>query len=119
MSIADLYESLPYGPAPEGADLSLEWLDSHDRKFGHFIGGEFQDGERLFEVFNPATAVQIAQVSQAGANDIDRAVEAARQAQPGWQSLGGHGRARILYAIARQIQKHSRLLAFLESIVNG
>ena len=50
---------------------------------------------------------------------MDRAVRAARSAQPVWWSLGGHGRARYLYALARQVQKHSRLLAVLESLDNG
>ena len=50
---------------------------------------------------------------------MDRAVRAARKAQPEWSALGGHGRARYLYAIARQIQKHSRLFAVLESLDNG
>ncbi|MGH7526946.1 MAG: aldehyde dehydrogenase family protein [Gemmatimonadales bacterium] len=51
--------------------------------------------------------------------DVDRAVRAARAAQPGWWALGGHGRARHLYALARQVQKHSRLFAVLESLDNG
>ena len=46
-------------------------------------------------------------------------MRAARAAQPGWWALGGHGRARYLYAIARQVQKHSRLFAVLESLDNG
>ena len=53
------------------------------------------------------------------AADVDAAVAAARAAQPGWHGLGGHGRARILYALARLIQKHSRLFAVLESMDNG
>jgi aldehyde dehydrogenase (NAD+) len=50
---------------------------------------------------------------------VDRAVRAAREAQSGWWALGGHGRARYLYAMARQIQKHSRLFAVVESLDNG
>jgi len=44
---------------------------------------------------------------------------AARRAQPAWAKLGGHGRARHLYALARMIQKHSRLFAVLETLDNG
>ncbi|MGZ8398627.1 MAG: aldehyde dehydrogenase family protein, partial [Gemmatimonadales bacterium] len=51
--------------------------------------------------------------------DVDRAVKAARKAQPDWCALGGHGRARYLYAIARQVLKHSRDFAVLESLDNG
>ncbi|HRF41835.1 MAG TPA: aldehyde dehydrogenase family protein, partial [Saprospiraceae bacterium] len=39
--------------------------------------------------------------------------------QPAWAALSGHQRGRYLYAIARQIQKHSRLFAVLESMDNG
>jgi len=119
MSIADLYETLPYGPAPEGAELANEWLDAHDRRFGHAIGGETVFSDTTFEVFNPATAQVIAEVSQAGIEEVNRAVEAARKAEPGWWALGGHGRARAMYALARQIQKHARLLAVLETLDNG
>src|ERR687890_581175 len=48
-----------------------------------------------------------------------QAVAPARRAQPGWWALGGHGRARYLYAIARQVQKQSRMFAVLESLDNG
>ena len=44
---------------------------------------------------------------------------AARKAQPAWQALSGHERARYLYALARQVQKHSRRLAVLETMDNG
>ncbi len=61
----------------------------------------------------------MARLTQAGAAEVDRAVRAARAAQPGWWALGGHGRARHLYALARQVQKHSRFFAVLESLDNG
>ncbi|MGH7732696.1 MAG: aldehyde dehydrogenase family protein, partial [Gemmatimonadales bacterium] len=46
-------------------------------------------------------------------------VKAARVAQPGWWAIGGHARARHLYALARLVQKHSRLLSVVESLDNG
>jgi aldehyde dehydrogenase (NAD+) len=58
-------------------------------------------------------------VSQGSPADVDAAVKAARLAFPAWRALGGHGRARFLYAIARHIQKHSRLFAVLETMDNG
>src|SRR6201999_3903820 len=61
----------------------------------------------------------LATIGQADAADVDRAVKAARAALPGWQALTGHQRARYLYAFARQVQKHSRRLAVLESMDNG
>ncbi|HWW72606.1 MAG TPA: aldehyde dehydrogenase family protein, partial [Duganella sp.] len=45
--------------------------------------------------------------------------EAARRAQPGWQALGGHGRAKVMYSLARLLQKHARLFAVLETLDNG
>ncbi|MGH7700066.1 MAG: aldehyde dehydrogenase family protein, partial [Gemmatimonadales bacterium] len=60
-----------------------------------------------------------ARVAQGGAADVDRAVRAARAAFPGWAGLSGHARARYLYALAREVQKHARLLAVLESLDNG
>jgi aldehyde dehydrogenase (NAD+) len=50
---------------------------------------------------------------------VDSAVAAARSAQKSWASLPAHDRAKHLYAIARSIQKHSRLLAVVESMDNG
>jgi aldehyde dehydrogenase (NAD+) len=58
-------------------------------------------------------------VATASAADVDAAVAAARAALPAWQALTGHQRARYLYALARQVQKHSRRLAVLETLDNG
>ena len=121
MSVAAIFESMEYGPAPESDAHARAWLDDHGRAFGLFIGGEWIEaasGEG-FETVNPATGEVLARIAQAGAADVDAAVAAARAAQPGWHGLGGHGRARILYALARLIQKHSRLFAVLESMDNG
>jgi aldehyde dehydrogenase (NAD+) len=61
----------------------------------------------------------LASVAQGSAADVDAGVKAARAASPKWQALTPHARARYLYAIARQIQKHSRLFAVLETMDNG
>lgn len=119
MGITEIYESMEYGPAPESAALANEWLDLHGRRFGQFIGGTWTEPSETFEIFNPANAKVIAEVSQGSAQDVDKAVAAARSALAGWQKLGGHERAKYLYALARQIQKHSRLFAVLESMDNG
>ncbi len=119
--VAEVFESLEYGPAPESTDLAEAWLDRYQRSFGHFIGGIWSDegeGDR-FDVANPATAQVIASLRQGSAGDVAKAVDAAREAQSGWWALGPHGRARYLYAIARHIQKRARLLAVLESMDNG
>src|SRR5207237_10537010 len=61
----------------------------------------------------------LARVASANGADVDRAVAAARAAFETWGKTSGHVRARYLYALARHIQKHSRLLAVLESLDNG
>jgi aldehyde dehydrogenase (NAD+) len=121
MSIAEKFASLEYGPAPEDPKDALRWLDRHERKFGHFIGGEWRppvEG-KFFETNDPSTGEAIATVAQGSAADIDAAVQAARKALPLWQSLTFHARARYLYALARAVQRHSRRLAVLETIDNG
>jgi aldehyde dehydrogenase (NAD+) len=119
-SIPEIFQSMEYGPAPESAGPVQEWLGRHNRKFGLFIGGRWTElGSEMFETLNPATAKPLATLTQAGSADIERAVAAAYKAQPQWWALGGHGRARYLYAIARQVQKHSRFFAVLESLDNG
>ncbi len=119
-SIPDIFGTMAYGPAPEAVAPAHAWLDQHERRFGLFIGGTWTaPGGETFESLNPATGKPLARLTQAGAADVDRAVRAARAAQAAWWGLGGHGRARYLYAIARQVQKHSRLFAVLESLDNG
>ncbi len=120
-AIAEIFETLEYGPAPESADAALAWLEARGREILPFIGGAFRKpaaGE-WFETLNPATAKPLARVFQCGAAEVDAAVDAARAAQGPWWDLGGHGRARHLYAIARNVQKNARLLAVLETLDNG
>ncbi|MEO6525081.1 MAG: aldehyde dehydrogenase family protein [Gemmatimonadaceae bacterium] len=118
-SVREIYGTMEYGPAPEGDAAAREWLERHDGKFGHYVAGAWTKPAGTFEVNNPATAKRIALVSQGSRKDVDAAVKAARKALPAWQALGGHGRARYLYALARAVQRNSRLLAVLESMDNG
>ncbi|MEM1432159.1 MAG: aldehyde dehydrogenase family protein [Pseudomonadota bacterium] len=119
MTVQEILETMEYGPAPESAEAALAWLEDAGGAFGHFINGGFTEPGDGFESRNPATGTLLAQLSQAGQADIDAAVAAARAAQPAWEGLGGHGRARVLYAIARLLQKHARLFAVLEVMDNG
>ena len=121
MKVAEIFESLEYGPAPESASIALEWLEQHERRFQHFINGEWvkPNADEFFETVNPANARPLARIAQGSAKDVDAAVAAASEALEKWQELGGHGRARYLYALARAIQKHARLFAVVETMDNG
>jgi aldehyde dehydrogenase (NAD+) len=118
--VREAFESMAWGPAPESPSPALRWLEAHGRTLGHLIGGSFGPaGAETFATINPATGEELARVTQGTSTDIDRAVAAARGAQPAWQVLGGHGRARWLYALAREVQRNSRLFAVVESLDNG
>ncbi|WP_299550718.1 aldehyde dehydrogenase family protein [uncultured Tateyamaria sp.] len=119
MTVKEIFESMDYGTAPEAAGDALAWIVDQGARFGHFINGQFTDPSDGFESKNPATGEVLATLSQATQADVDAAVKAARAAQPKWAKSGGHARARILYAIARLLQKHSRLFAVLETLDNG
>ena len=121
MSIVEKFVTMDYGPAPEDPREAFAWLDRRSRRFGHFIGGAWQaplDG-KYFDTTDPSTGEKLADVAQGAAPDVNAAVKAARSALPAWQSLTPHARARYLYALARQVLKHSRRLAVLETLDNG
>lgn len=119
MTTREIFDSMEYGPAPEAAGPAYEWIAAHGGHFGQYIAGAFTAPATGFETRDPATGKVLATISQATQSDIDAAVKAARAAQPKWWKLGGHGRARVLYALARILQKQSRLFAVLETLDNG
>jgi len=121
MSVIEKFTTMEYGPAPEDPKESLQWLDRHKHRFGHFIGGAWKapaEGQ-YFDTLDPSTGEKIAEVAQGSVADVHAAVKAARNALKEWQALMPHARAKFLYALARQVQKHSRRLAVLETIDNG
>ncbi len=105
-----------YAPAPQARDVV-----AIDDSYGLFIGGEFVDpaSDESLTSLDPATGDRLAEVAVAGAEDVDRAVAAARDAQAGWAAMPGSQRAKYLYRIARLVQDRARELAVLESIDNG
>ncbi len=119
MTVRGIFETMDYGPAPEGAAEALAWIAGHQGRFGHWIDGGFTRPGDLFETANPATGKALAEVTQGTGADVAAAVAAARRAQPRWAKAGAHERARVLYALGRLVQKHSRILAVLESLDNG
>jgi len=104
-----------YAPAPESRDI----VDIK-ASYGLFIDGEFVDADTSFKTVNPASEEVLAEIAEAGAADVDRAVTAARKAYDGvWSRLPATERAKYLFRIARIIQERSRELAVLESLDNG
>lgn len=118
-TIKEILQTMDYGPALETTKEAQAWLDQHGRRFGLFIDNAWTEALDTFASTNPADGVELAQITQATNDDVERAVLAARRAQPGWVAMGGAGRAKVMYAIARLLQKHSRLFAVLETLDNG
>jgi aldehyde dehydrogenase (NAD+) len=120
-TVAENLRTLDYGVAPEDPALSIAWLDRFQRRFGHFIGGEWVApvAGRYFDTADPSSGEKLADVAQGSAADVDAAVKAARTALRSWQALTPHARSKYLYALARQVQKHSRRLSVLETLDNG
>ena len=119
MTIRDIFDTMSYGPAPESSAESMEWIATYKGRFGHWIDGAFTKPGETFTTANPATGKALAEVTQGSAGDVDAAVRAARKAQGKWGALPGHARAKVLYALARLVQKQSRLFAVLETLDNG
>jgi aldehyde dehydrogenase (NAD+) len=106
-----------YAPAPESRDVV-----ALRESYGLFIDGDFVPGkgDGVFKTISPATEEVLAEVTEAGPADVDRAVSAARRAyERTWSVMPGRERAKYLFRIARIIQERARELAVLESLDNG
>ncbi|MCP9986713.1 aldehyde dehydrogenase family protein [Streptomyces sudanensis] len=105
-----------YAPAPESRSV-VDIAPS----YGLFVDGEFTEAAdgRVFKTVSPSTEEVLSEVARAGAEDVDRAVKAARRAFGPWSALPGSERAKYLFRIARIVQERSRELAVLETLDNG
>lgn len=121
VNVESYFKSMSYGPSTEDDSAARDWLATHKTGFGHFIDGAFTSPKKgdTFDAIEPATGQFLARISQGKKADVDAAVRAARKAQPGWAALSGHKRARVLYALARIIQRNARLIAVVEALDNG
>jgi acyl-CoA reductase-like NAD-dependent aldehyde dehydrogenase len=92
-------------------------LEQHDL----FIDGSFVPGSSgaYSTDVNPATELPIARVAQGSAEDVDRAVRAARAALPAWSRMRASERGRILQRAASLIEEHQDELGRLESMDAG
>ncbi len=105
-----------YAPAPESRAV----VDIRP-SYGLFIGGDFVEGTgSSFATIDPATETTLAEVSEASAADVDRAVKAARTAYTRvWSRMSGADRGKYLFRIARLLQERAREFAVLETLDNG
>ncbi|MBB5119689.1 betaine-aldehyde dehydrogenase [Streptomyces eurocidicus] len=108
--------SFTYAPAPESRSV-VDIAPS----YGLFIDGEFTEatGGKVFKTVSPSSEEVLSEVAHGSAEDVDRAVKAARKAFEKWSALPGSERAKYLFRIARIIQERSRELAVLETLDNG
>ena len=112
-------------PAKDGWDYapSIESRDSvsFEERYGLFIGGEevAPRSRSWFTTVSPATEEPLAEVAQAGAKDVARAVDAAREGFETWSAWKPSERAKVLFRIARILQERARELAVAESLDGG
>ncbi len=106
-SVADIFASMAYGPAPESDKVVQQWLEDHERSFGHFINNQWvkPEGRKFIDSTSPADGKFLAKTIQGNSEDVDAAVSAASEAQVKWAALSNHARARHLYNVARHVQK--------------
>jgi len=121
MKLDKSFEKLEYSKALESDKEAMQWLAKNDHRFGQFIGGEFllQKSSNTIAVTNPADNIALASIEIADKKLINAAIKSAREAQEKWYKSGGHARAKVLYALARLIQKNARIISVLETLDNG
>ena len=106
-----------YAPAPESTDhVNVK------KRYGLFINGEFVAPEkgRYFDTINPATEEKLSRVAQASDADVDKAVQAAREAyRKTWSKMKPAERGKYIFRIARIMQERAREFAAIESLDGG
>jgi aldehyde dehydrogenase (NAD+) len=110
-------KGLDYAPAPESKD-HIQLKDRYDL----FINGKFvaPDSGKYFDTINPSTEQKLAEVAEANAKDVDKAVQAARNTyEKVWSKMPAKERGKYIYRIARIIQERARELAVIESMDGG
>ena len=106
-----------YAPAPESKAAA-----KIDAKYDLFINGKFEKplSKKYFATTNPANEEKLADVAEANAADVDKAVKAARNAyEKTWKKMPAKERAKYIYRIARVMQERARELAVIETLDGG
>jgi len=113
----DFKNGWSYAPAPQDAShISLK------KQYELFIGGKFikPESDTYFDSINPTTEKKLADIAQAGSEDIDKAVKAARKAYDKiWSYLAPSERGKYIYRLARMIQERAREFAIIETLDGG
>jgi aldehyde dehydrogenase (NAD+) len=117
-------------PGPASSSVLWEYapsLESTDHfkiasRYNLFIGGKFVEPHsgKWFETLNPATEDTLAEIAEADAADVDRAVKEARRAYDKvWRKISASERSKYIFRIARLIQEKARALAVVETMNGG
>ena len=104
-------------PAPESKSIA-----KINPRYDLFINGKFEKplSKKYFDTINPANEEKIAEVAEANAADVNKAVKAARAAyDSSWKKMPAKERAKYIYRIARMIQERAREFAIIESLDGG
>ena len=104
-------------PAPESKSAA-----KINERYDLFINGKFEkpQSKKYFATINPATEEKLSEVADANAADVNRAVEAARNAyEKTWKKIAPKERAKYIYRIARMVQEKARELAIIETLDGG
>src|SRR5207302_6824965 len=87
------------------------------------INGQWTEGSKTFDTMNPATGEVLTQVAEASAADVDRAVQAARQAfedrDGAWRKFSSSERGKLIWRLADLVDTNIEELAELETLDNG
>jgi aldehyde dehydrogenase (NAD+) len=103
-------------PAPESTSHA-----NIAKQYELFINGEFQKpiSGKYFDTINPADETLLSSIAEAGDDDVDKAMKAAKAAHKSWSKISGKERGKYIYRIARMIQEKSREFAVIESLDGG
>jgi acyl-CoA reductase-like NAD-dependent aldehyde dehydrogenase len=102
------------------SDAARSFVESGPHKL--LIGADWVDAAdgRTFETIDPSTGKVICEVAQAGAEDVERAAQAARTALEGpWANMPAAGRSQLINKLADLIEANAAELAEIESLDNG
>ena len=70
-SVAEIFKTMDYGPAPESDTEARAWLATHGAKFGHFVNGAWTKVGATFDVTDPSTNATLAKATQGTVKDVD------------------------------------------------